>query len=94
MLMTKHSPLTRIFRLGLNRIRDSGVLQQTYSKWVGSNEDLKTEDPFSTVRLGPGQVFTSFLLMMISIFVCAVILTLELIYSHTVKIVQTRKQSK
>jgi len=55
-LLTKHSPLTPVFKIGFSKIWENGLYRQILLEWLGSDSLMKNEDPFSTVKLGLGQV--------------------------------------
>ncbi len=59
LIFAKNSPLTPVFKHALLRLREKGVIQQTYSLWEGSKIRVQKENGMSKTVLTAGQVIFS-----------------------------------
>ena len=79
-IFTKNSPVAPVFRAGLRRLRERGVLQQLEQDWMGLAIESRTE--FGKLVLSPGQVVLVYVIMGVAVIGAIVALILELFWKY------------
>ena len=82
LMLHKNSPLSPMFKHGAKVLREKGIEQQLYLKWIGVSEQDNSAT-LNAVVLTPGQVILIFSLMMVVYGVSLVLFCGELVASKT-----------
>ena len=92
LMLQKNSPLTPVFKHGVGVLREKGIEQQLYLKWIGAGA-LASGATLDAIVLTPGQVILIFSLMMVVYGVTLVLFCGEVVASKMSKTHRTTQPS-
>ena len=83
LIFTKRSPLTRIFWPAVQRLRESGTIDQLRNIWEGKY--MRQDGGLDAMILSPGQVIAAYAIIVVALVSSSVALLLEILWKKLVK---------
>ncbi len=87
-LFSKGNPNRRMLDLGIQRMRQSGVLDVILKKWIGKQLRLAQSQLNSTSEVGGSQVALGFIMLVFAYVVTSIVLAVEKAWKMTVDVKQ------
>ena len=91
-IFSKNSPLTSIFQAGIQRLIESGTLDQVRTIWEGKY--IRNAGSQDAMTLSAGQVVAAYAIMVVALASALGALALELLWSKLYKVCRRKKSQR